>query len=61
MLNPLWTVPTPRHVPPDPRRPYVVVVNHESFVDILLISHLPCEMKWLAKSEFFKHSRASAG
>ena len=41
-------------LPPDPRRPYVVVANHESFVDILLISHLPWEMKWLAKSDFFK-------
>ena len=36
------------------RRPYVVVANHESFVDMLLISHLPWEMKWLSKSEFFK-------
>jgi 1-acyl-sn-glycerol-3-phosphate acyltransferase len=32
----------------------VVVANHESFVDILLISHLPFEMKWLSKAEFFK-------
>ena len=28
--------------------------NHESFVDILLISHLPFEMKWLSKAEMFK-------
>ena len=32
----------------------MVVANHESFVDILLISHLPFEMKWLSKAEFFK-------
>jgi 1-acyl-sn-glycerol-3-phosphate acyltransferase len=31
-----------------------VVSNHESFVDILLISHLPWEMKWLSKKELFK-------
>jgi len=31
----------------------VVVSNHESFVDILLISHLPWEMKWLSKVELF--------
>jgi 1-acyl-sn-glycerol-3-phosphate acyltransferase len=31
----------------------VVVANHESFADILLISHLPWEMKWLAKAEMF--------
>jgi 1-acyl-sn-glycerol-3-phosphate acyltransferase len=53
-LNPLWRFRTHGALPPDPRRPYVVVANHESFVDILLISHLPWEMKWLSKAEFFK-------
>jgi 1-acyl-sn-glycerol-3-phosphate acyltransferase len=54
VLNPLWSFHTHGALPSDPRRPYVVVANHESFVDILLISHLPWEMKWLSKSEFFK-------
>jgi 1-acyl-sn-glycerol-3-phosphate acyltransferase len=40
-------------MPVNPRHPYVVVSNHESFVDILLISHLPWEMKWLSKVELF--------
>jgi len=53
-LNPLWKFRVTGDVPADPRRPYVVVANHESFVDILLISHLPFEMKWMSKSEFFK-------
>ncbi len=53
-LNPLWKFTVSGNVPDDPRRPYVVVANHESFVDILLISHVPMEMKWLSKSEFFK-------
>ncbi len=53
-LNPLWTFSVTGTIPTDPRRPYVVVANHESFVDILLISHLPFEMKWMSKSEFFK-------
>ncbi|TVR21002.1 MAG: 1-acyl-sn-glycerol-3-phosphate acyltransferase [Ilumatobacter sp.] len=53
-LTPLWTFKVVGQVPDDPRRPYVVVANHESFVDILLISHLPMEMKWLSKAEFFK-------
>jgi 1-acyl-sn-glycerol-3-phosphate acyltransferase len=53
-LNPLWSFTVTGAIPDDPRRPYVVVANHESFVDILLISHLPFEMKWLSKSEFFK-------
>lgn len=54
VLNPLWSFRVRGELPPDPRRPYVVVANHESFVDILLISHLRWEMKWLAKVEFFR-------
>ncbi|MBI4536172.1 MAG: 1-acyl-sn-glycerol-3-phosphate acyltransferase, partial [Ignavibacteriae bacterium] len=38
----------------DPRRPYVVVCNHQSFADIPLISNLPWEMKWLAKALLFR-------
>jgi len=38
----------------DPRRPYVVVSNHESFADILLLCNLPWEMKWLSKIEIFR-------
>jgi 1-acyl-sn-glycerol-3-phosphate acyltransferase len=53
-LNPLWRFRTTGTFPPDPRRPFVVVSNHESFVDILLISHLPWEMKWLSKIEILR-------
>lgn len=53
-LNPLWHFRISGPIPGDPRRPYVVVANHESFVDILLISHLPFEMKWMSKETFFK-------
>jgi 1-acyl-sn-glycerol-3-phosphate acyltransferase len=53
-LNPLWRFRTEGQAPSDPRRPYVVVSNHESFTDILLISHLPWEMKWLSKAELFR-------
>lgn len=54
-LNPLWRFRTSGVKVEDPRRPYVVVANHQSFVDILLISHLPWEMKWLSKEAFFKY------
>ena len=37
-LNPMWKFHTSGVTIDDPRRPYVVVANHESFVDILLIS-----------------------
>src|SRR5918992_1857735 len=53
-LNPLWRFRYSGAIPKDPRRPYVVVSNHESFADILLISHLPWEMKWLSKAELFR-------
>ena len=54
ILTPMWKFHTSGDLPKDKRRPYVVVANHESFVDILLISHLPIEMKWLSKETFFK-------
>src|SRR3954466_10392260 len=53
-LNPLWRFSYSGKMPEDPRRPFVVVSNHESFADILLISHLPWEMKWLSKTELFR-------
>src|ERR671923_753162 len=54
-LNPLWRFRYSGAMPADPRRPFVVVSNHESFADILLISHLPWEMKWLSKAELFRY------
>ena len=53
-LNPLWRFRWTGAVPADPRHPYVVVSNHESFSDILLLSHLPWEMKWLSKAEIMR-------
>jgi 1-acyl-sn-glycerol-3-phosphate acyltransferase len=34
--------------------PYVVVANHQSMLDILLVSRVPREMKWMAKESLFK-------
>lgn len=53
VLNPMWRFRTSGHLPSDKRRPYVMVSNHESFVDMLLISHLKIEMKWLSKKSIF--------
>jgi 1-acyl-sn-glycerol-3-phosphate acyltransferase len=55
VLNPLWRFRTSGVKIADPRRPYIVVANHQSFVDMLLISHLPWEMKWLSKEDFFRY------
>ena len=53
-INPLWHFRVSGERIADPRRPYVIVANHESFVDILLLACLPWEMKWLSKAEIFR-------
>jgi 1-acyl-sn-glycerol-3-phosphate acyltransferase len=39
---------------PRGRSAYVVVANHQSVLDIFLLSNLPREMKWVAKRSLFK-------
>lgn len=53
-LTRLWRFETEGRPPEGPRRPYVVVSNHESYADIFLVSHFPWEMKWLSKHTIFK-------
>ena len=52
--NARWHVDLSGEQPRDPRRPYVVVSNHQSLADIPVISRLPWEMKWVVKAELFK-------
>jgi len=53
-FNPFWHFETRGSAPSDPRRPYLVVANHESYADVFLISMFPWEMKWLSKDTMFK-------
>ena len=53
-LTRLWWFETDGKPPEGPRRPYVVVSNHESYADIFLMSHFPWEMKWLSKHTIFQ-------
>ena len=53
-LTPRWRFEVRGVAPANPRHPYVVVCNHESFADILLLSRLPWEMKWLSKVEIMR-------
>jgi len=53
-VNPYWDVRLEGDYPEDPRRPYVVVSNHQSLGDIAVISRLPWEMKWVAKAELWR-------
>ena len=50
---PFWRVQLDGRWPAD-RRAYVVVSNHQSLLDILVLSRIPREMKWVAKEELFK-------
>lgn len=38
---------------PEQGGPFVVVANHQSMLDIVLLSRVPEEMKWVAKQELF--------
>lgn len=53
-LNPFWQFRTSGPAPANPRNPYMVVANHESYADVFLISMFPWEMKWLSKDTMFK-------
>ncbi len=52
-VNPSWRIHISGHKVDNPRRPYVVVSNHQSHADIPILSNLPWEMKWIAKKELF--------
>lgn len=54
-LTPVWDFSWEGTPPADiMSRPYVVVSNHESTADPFLVSHLPWDMRWVAKEEIFK-------
>jgi len=48
-INPFWKVRIAGRVPPRTAHPFVVVSNHESLADPVLVANLPWEMKWLSK------------
>jgi len=50
-LTPRWHFAVRGTLPADPRLPYIVVANHESFADMLLLCLLPWEMKYFSKIE----------
>lgn len=53
-LNPAWSISITGHEIDEPRRPYVVVCNHQSLADVPVICRLPMEMKWVIKTELFR-------
>jgi 1-acyl-sn-glycerol-3-phosphate acyltransferase len=53
-VNPSWKVRIAGYQVGNPRNPYVVIANHQSYADIPILSHLPWEMKWVGKDELFR-------
>lgn len=53
-LNPLWSAEHVGRLPDDRRGPYVVVSNHVSLADVVIIGTLPWETKWVAKIAIFR-------
>lgn len=53
-VNPLWKLQLDGLPAGGLKAPCVVVGNHQSLADIPLLSHLPWEMKWVAKRSLFR-------
>lgn len=53
-LNPYWkvTVKGLEHI--DPKRTYVIVANHQSLADIVVLYQLRAQFKWVAKESLFR-------
>lgn len=52
--NPFWRLQIEGLEHVDPKQRYVIVCNHSSMTDILVLYHLPLQFKWMAKEELFK-------
>lgn len=52
--TPLWTARYTGELPADRDRPYVVVCNHVSLADVVVLGALPWEMKWVSKVANFR-------
>ena len=53
-LNPAWRVAIEGRREIDPRETYVMVVNHQSLLDILVLFRLFTHFKWVSKIENFQ-------
>src|SRR5499433_4429202 len=53
-LNPAWRVHTEGRDKIRPGATYVMVANHQSFLDILVLFRLFVHFKWVSKAEMFR-------
>lgn len=54
VLGPSWRVRMQADKIENPRRPYVIVANHQSVLDIPMLALMPLECKWVAKEKLFR-------
>ncbi len=52
-LNPYWKVKVNGLENADPKRTYVIVANHQSLADIVVLYQLRLQFKWVAKESLF--------
>jgi 1-acyl-sn-glycerol-3-phosphate acyltransferase len=52
-LNPYWKVKVNGLEHADPKRTYVIVANHQSLADIVVLYQLRLQFKWVAKESLF--------
>lgn len=52
-INPLWELNVHKHAVLDPRRAYILVANHQSIADIVLLPHIEIPYKCVSKSALF--------
>jgi 1-acyl-sn-glycerol-3-phosphate acyltransferase len=53
-INPLWKITIQGREKIDPQRTYVMVCNHQSLLDILVLYRLFAHYKWVSKAELFR-------
>ncbi|MFA5093027.1 MAG: lysophospholipid acyltransferase family protein [Candidatus Omnitrophota bacterium] len=53
-LNPFWSVKVQGLENIDPKKTYVIIANHQSMADIVVLYQIKQQFKWVAKASLFK-------
>ena len=53
-LNPYWNLKVSGLENIDPNGTYVIIANHQSLADIMVVYKIRCQFKWIAKESLFK-------
>ncbi|HPT38604.1 MAG TPA: lysophospholipid acyltransferase family protein [Candidatus Omnitrophota bacterium] len=52
-LNPYWSLKVSGLEHIDPKKTYVIIANHQSMADIVVLYQIKCQFKWVAKASLF--------